>query len=89
MLRRSLLLALSLTLLAVVPAQAGLGRYLGCGWGDGYHAKNACAGYPAACHAGAPQSPWWMPSSGPFGPSLFRQPGEGSSVIVTDKAVGP
>ena len=61
-------LALALTLVTVVsPARAhwgNLGRHLGCGWSDGYHAANHCAitctsqvhGWPPA---GA-ESPWWM-----------------------------
>jgi hypothetical protein len=37
----------------------GLGRYLGVGWGDGYHAP-VCPPH-RACRAPAPAAvPWWM-----------------------------
>jgi hypothetical protein len=66
---------------------SGVGRYLGAGWGDGYHAKNACPPRRAGAGPhGSAETPWWaMPGPHqPAGPSLFRQPGEGSSVIVTE-----
>ncbi|HMC12706.1 MAG TPA: hypothetical protein VKH44_15505, partial [Pirellulaceae bacterium] len=95
------------TLLTVVPAARGelpqsLGRYLGIGWSDGYHAYTACppkphiihhkhaaAAFPVAAPPSAPL-PWWKipaaptePTSSESGPSLFRQPGEGSSVTTS------
>jgi len=109
MLRRTIIpLVLALAAGTFVPAArahwfSGVGRYLGVGWSDGYHAKNACPPRGAgACPSGSPETPWWAvpalsgdslphPAAGtssrariPSGPSLFRQPGEGSSVIVTE-----
>jgi hypothetical protein len=79
-----------------------LGRHLGVGWGDGYHARTACPPKRHFMHAAPPPAaslPWWMiPAEGTetlpkvmpqeqlpgpdaaTGPTLFRQPGEGSSV---------
>lgn len=98
-----LLMTLVSVVTAAPPAQAhwwGVGRYLGVGWGDGYHAKNAGPanhGIPNYPH-GSPDVPWWaVPAESlpqparrhepqlPAGPSLFRQPGEGSSVIVPER----
>ena len=83
----------------------GVGRHLGVGWSDGYHATNGCPQKHAA--SSDPnytlESPWWSvltPQNGqlpisasgrshrPAGPSLFRQPGTGSSVIITDQPAG-
>src|SRR5262245_46078652 len=105
-----------LTLVSIVPAARGqspcyLGRYLGFGWGDGYHSHTACPPkwhfphhqtMPAACSAPLwtvppsvleplPPAPTPQPittgSFPPRGPSLFRQPGEGSSVSISSTAV--
>ena len=113
MLRRTIFpLVLILAAVTLVPAAqahwfSGLGRHLGVGWSDGYHAKNACppqqaGGYPN----GSAETPWWVvpgpqeeilphpPASSaarthrPAGPSLLRQPGEGSRVIVTETPAG-
>ena len=81
----------------------GVGRHLGVGWGDGYHAKNACPPRHPNRNGmyGPVEVPWWAAPPAPAeslphpapghpgphiqaGPSLFRQPGEGSSVIVTE-----
>ena len=85
---------------------SGIGRHLGVGWSDGYHAKNACLPQRAGgCPNCAPDLPWWTapgPQEGvlppattharrphpPGGPSLFRQPGAGSSVIVSETSSG-
>jgi hypothetical protein len=77
-----------------------VGRYLGVGWSDGYHSRYACPPrHIGAKQQMEEKLPWWatpatdaeqLPAPGahaypPTGPSLFRSPGEGSSVIVTDK----
>jgi len=86
---------------ATTTAQANdmhsFGRWMGIGWGDGYHSHYACP--PRHSGAGRAQQklPWWaIPASvgegqsgaahtfPPAGPSLFRQAGEGSSVIISD-----
>jgi hypothetical protein len=92
-----------------------MGRYLGVGWGDGYHSGTACPpkrhiahhsyGFPVPATAPTETPiPWWKipavqpeelpaPKSNaattsfpPSGPSLFRQPGEGSSVAIQPSA---
>jgi hypothetical protein len=101
------------TVLLILPAASTLradhaqavGRYLGVGWGDGYHSRTACPPKRHILHvtaAAMPNSPpakplpWWMipadspenlpppheetPSTSAPGASLFRQPGDGSSV---------
>lgn len=115
------LISLTATGLVLAIAQSGraelpsVGRYLGVGWGDGYHSRTACPpkrhvahhSYPFAIPATAPQEkpiPWWKipavqpeelstpePTATtstfpPSGPSLFRQPGEGSSVTAQPTA---
>src|SRR5262245_43970389 len=100
-------IAAVVTLVAVVTPARGdgmghsFGRWLGVGWGDGYHSHYACP--PRQGHHGQQNLPWWatpaadaellpqpanLPSSGrhfpPAGQTLFRQPGEGSSVIISD-----
>ena len=118
----------ALTVVSIAPAaKAGwsdaVGRCVGVGWGDGYHARNACPPRGSACRHAQMPTPWWatpatkvepLPhpaarpegtgetpvppqrptgireTSAPFylrttpttGPSLFRQPGEGSSIHV-------
>src|SRR5262245_31683435 len=102
--RSQVALALALTLVTIVsPARAhwgSLGRHLACGWSDGYHAANLCAPKAQVWSPNGWMSPLQaepLPHPGaaaqyrqPAGPSLFRQPGAGSSVIVTDgPAIGP
>ena len=109
MTRRTILppLAVVLTLTIVPLAQAhwfsDLGRHLGMGWSDGYHAQNDCPPQhgSAHCRSCSPQTVLWGNSAVepeglahprashggrhvPTGPSLFRYPGEGSSVIVNE-----
>src|SRR5262245_17758765 len=102
---RSLLATAAFLTLATMtsPASAhwgSLGRHLGCGWGDGYHAANLCAPMAQNCSPAGTETPSWLsplpPSETlphpaapaqfrrPIGPSLFRAPGEGSSVLLTD-----
>lgn len=114
---RSIALICAMLLIATTargePAQS-CGRYLGVGWGDGYHSRTACPPKRHVIHhlpaAFAPPAaapiPWWkipavdaetiptpapqLPATTttfpPTGPSLFREPGEGSSVTVTSAA---
>ena len=111
----------------VVPRARGelphsMGRYLGVGWGDGYHSRAGCPPKrhiahqavlpgPLAVHGPTTPTPWWkIPADGTArdvellphpagiepaptgtspatGPSLFRQPGEGSSVSAPSVAL--
>jgi hypothetical protein len=77
-----------------------LGRFFGVGWSDGYHAQNVArlsgndhpgkvpwwatpaAGPEALPHPAQPA----RPAIPPPGPSLFRQPGEGLSIIIEPAA---
>ena len=86
--------------LSVAPAARAhwfSGRHWGVGWGDGYHAFNACPSNSTSAWAvGVPQAEILPhPTTravgrphAPSGPSLFRQPGEGSSVIVSEAPPG-
>jgi hypothetical protein len=103
-----LLLAMALPIARAARADwwNGPGRYLGVGWSDGYHAKNACPPWHNRnCPNCQPQVPWWATPAPPLealphpaaagpqatarprvpaGASLFRQPGEGTTVAITD-----
>jgi hypothetical protein len=113
-LRMTLAISAALTFFTMTPAHGdwhAMGRCLGIGWSDGYHARNACP--PKRSH-GSWQSktvPWWAipaadsePQPHPaashelksarsqqaIGPSLFRQPGEGTTVFAEESVVeGP
>lgn len=88
-------LVAAVTVLTILPAARGefphnAGRCLGVGWSDGYHSHTACPPKahfvihkPMAAVKPAP-IPWWkIPATDAHpdsGPSLFRQPGEGTSI---------
>ncbi len=91
-LRSILLLLLVVSILGMTPAARadwlrGAGRYLGVGWSDGYHARNACPPrHNPACPNCQPQVPWWAvpapqseplphPASLPPAGALPRTPG--------------
>ena len=91
---------LSLATTAQAEWANGVVRWLGVGWSDGYHSHYACPPrHVAAKKQTAEKLPWWaIPAADaqpaistgptgypPAGASLFRSPGEGSSVIVSDK----
>jgi len=102
---------------SIARAEWSLGRFLGYGWGDGYHSHSACPPRHAIGYGLLPVQrqpaalPWWatpvpaveaealphpaaepQPTTAPATPvpgaSLFRQPGESSSVIVSSGANG-
>lgn len=93
--RARLPLVAAVTILSIAPAARGefphnVGRYTGIGWSDGYHSRTACPPKqhlaihkPVAAVKPTP-TPWWkIPATDvqtANGPSLFRQPGEGTTL---------
>jgi hypothetical protein len=116
--RQRLFLAMIAIVTVAMMARSGhadvhqsMGRYLGIGWGDGYHSRNLCPPrHNAAQYTPATTTPWWATPAAPAeqlphpaeqlphpaapirpstgnsiratGPSLFRQPGEGTSITI-------
>ena len=107
MTRRTILTLVTVALMLTLVPQAyahwpsTLGRHLGVGWSDGYHAQNDCPpGHSRNLPYSSWEVPWWTfpapqtrpppalaaphaRSGRPTGPSLFREPGEGASVVTT------
>ena len=79
--RRRIVTAVLMTLLcgaASTPILAGhfdtIGRYLGLGWGEGYHANNQCYGEYGYEHYGRPMGGWSQTPNLPQTPPLTRNP---------------
>jgi hypothetical protein len=81
-----------------------LGRFTGHGWSDGYHAARRRPHAATLHPSPSTSLPWWahpadpdpseesvsepLPPGLPPGNSLFRQPGDGTSVSRGDPRVG-